>query len=210
VRRGVTDSEWGGESGDSRRGFRRTLALGAVASLGLPVALCLSQRLSGGPASSVAADSGLAVYWAVSAACLVVCIAPRRHRGLALLATLLCGALLLWWTPTLPALAVGLTVAVGLVRSGLVYGRVSLRALGIEALCGAGALGMAWVMYAPSALGAVLSLWGWFLAESCFYLLAELSSRRARMAADPFDLARAGLLELLQASRDDALRKTSQ
>lgn len=198
----------GTERTATAHGFRRTLALGAVAAIGLPLALCVSETLFGDgfgrSGAWRASEIGLGLYWVLAAACtLAVALSGRRARTLALCGASLGGVAVVLLGPSLMQLAVGLTILVALVRSGLLHGRWhglrgSGRAVAIEAVCGVASLGLAYVLYSPTLLGAALSLWGWFLVQSCFYLLVGVTPRRRPGDSDPFDLARARLLELLR------------
>jgi len=181
------------------RGFGRTVALGAVAALALPLALCLFQRFPSHPGAPPGADPGLGLYWVVAAACaLAASTASRRARAVVPFTVFLLGLMVLSTSPSLVVLAVALTVLVAFARSGVLVRQAPGRALLQEAVCGVASLGLAWVLYKPTVFGAALSLWGWFLAQSCFYLLKEAVPRRKPPAdGDPFDLARARLIALL-------------
>jgi len=101
-------------------------------------------------------------------------------------------------SPGLVELAVALTLVVSVARSGFLLRQSPGRALVYETVCGAASLGLAWALYQPTVFGAALSLWGWFLVQSCFYLLVEVFPRRPRAGeGDAFEVARARLLELL-------------
>jgi len=178
--------------------FGRTLALGAVAATSLPLVLCVFQRLgaSGAPRES---ELGLGLYWVVAAACsLAATAAPRRVRAVVPFSAFVLGLMVLSLSPGLAALAVALTFVVSVARSGFLLRQPPGRALVHEAVCGAASLGLAWALYQPTVFGAALSLWGWFLVQSCFYLLVEVFPRRPRPGqGDAFEVARARLLELL-------------
>jgi hypothetical protein len=188
------------EAAGTSRGFGRTLTFGAIAALGVPVALCAAQHAFGSIGSTRAAEIGLGLYWVTTAAgALAVAASSRRARVLIGFAASLVSWIVLLRAPSLSVLAVALTLVVALVRSGVLMRQGAVRGLVVEMACGACSLGLAYALYAPTVVGAALSLWGWFLVQSCFYLLAAIRPRRHAGVADPFDVSRSRLLELLGA-----------
>lgn len=187
------------EEPNVRRGFGRMIGLGAIAAIVLPLALYVFHRLIGHVSAPRGAEVGLGLYWVIAAACsLAVSAGSRRARAFVPFAALLAGLAVLSLSPGLVALAVALTLVVSVARSGFLHRQAPGRALLLEAFCGSASLLLAWALYQPTVFGAALSLWGWFLVQSCFYLLvARVARRKPAADVDPFDVARGRLLELL-------------
>jgi hypothetical protein len=123
-------------------------------------------------------------------------IAGNLRRGLAgLLGLLVCAI-----AESLPEVAIGTAVVLAVVRSGLLHrGRGRARALAVELCLGAAALLVARFLADASIAGLALTVWGFFLVQSFFFLLgAGPGAVRARPEVDPFEQARGRLLELFE------------
>jgi hypothetical protein len=96
-------------------------------------------------------------------------------------------------------LCVGLAVVLAVARSVFLYRAAPARAVAIEAALAGGGLVFARLLGTGSALGMALSIWGFFLVQSCFFLLG--AGRRAEPAhPDPFEAAHARAMEVLERS----------
>lgn len=175
------------------RSFSGSLGFAAVAAAGFaPFALALRPILGGGWALATFAVLATAVYVAGLAA------TRRGGLGAALLALLVGSAALgVLWTPREVILAAAL--ALGLCRSGVLYRAPFARAVALESLLLGGGLVLAAHLAGGGLLSGCLAVWGFFLAQSVFFLVAGVSTRRGSgEAEDPFDAARARLLAVLE------------
>jgi hypothetical protein len=129
----------------------------------------------------------------------VLVIAPSWRRGLGafLLAAGLCGVLVLS-APGLQAAALGTLVALGLIRSALLYPRPLARALVFElALALAAGVALA-LLHDGSLAGNALGVWSFWLVQSAFALLPGDSPARDPDARDPFETAAAAAERVMQ------------
>lgn len=189
----------GGERCGRASGFGRTLALGAVASLALPLALWALERLSGNLQALRGSEVALGLYWVLVAVSLTAVSRVGLRQRIALAsAVFVAGLVALRLTSSLPELAIALTVVVAMARSGFVHRQALARTGMVEVACGLLSLGLAYLLYAPSLLASAFSLWGWFLGQSCRYLFIAIPSRFGQPAGDPFERSRDRLLELLR------------
>ncbi len=101
---------------------------------------------------------------------------------------------------SLAELAIGIALAVATLRSGLVFRRRSaVRALAVEGFLVAAGLLVARFLADGSPLGIALSIWGFLLVQSLFFLIGGAVRReRGSLEVDPFDRARSRLTELLE------------
>jgi hypothetical protein len=177
-------------------GFASTLVFGAAAAAGLVLATGLL-------VPPFRWGSVAAVYLVAAAALYVAGIAPSRSRGVlagGLAAAL--GLLLLLVAGGLRELAIGAALVVSVCRSGVLYQARPARAIATEAGLCVGGLALAGFLASGGVASAALGLWGYFLVQSVFFLVAGVSARAHGAARpDPFDRARAQLLDLL---REDA------
>jgi hypothetical protein len=175
-----------------RHGSTRTLCFGAT----MAIALAFVQLIA---APWIGRSHGLALYLG---ACVVAYAAllggaPRealRNGGAALAGA----AVVALVVDDLSGLAVGLTIVLSLVRSGLEPTMPPARALVVEAALGILALGFAsWIAW-PGILGDAAALWGFALVQSLYFLVPGRSRRLQEVAGrDPFDRAREELLGIL-------------
>lgn len=95
--------------------------------------------------------------------------------------------------------AVGLTLVVALVRSGLDPSARGPRSLVAEMLLGTAALAFAAWLAGPTWLGSAAALWGFVLVQSLYFLIPI--GRRpdlGTVGGDPFDRARERLVAMLE------------
>lgn len=180
-------------------GFGRTLAFAAAAGLAAPIGIA---------ALRVVLGAGLAVpaYVIGVAALYVFGLARRPVAGVvAAIFVALSGALLLLASGSLSALAVLCALEIAVLRSACLRPdlRASVpRAIAIEAaLVVCGLLLAAWLVRG-SFYPVSLALWGFFLAQSAFFLIGGPTAQAARDTlhgdVDPFDRARSRALSLLE------------
>ncbi|MBJ21254.1 MAG: hypothetical protein GY910_02675 [bacterium] len=99
---------------------------------------------------------------------------------------------------SIDGIAIGLTIVLALVRTGLDGEARTGRTLFFETILGCGALAFSSVLAAPGGLGNSVALWGFMLVQSLYFLLPLARHRKASLAeGDPFDRARGHLLALL-------------
>jgi hypothetical protein len=173
--------------------FARSLVFAAVAAAGYaPFSMLVSSRLDAGTALATYAVAAVAVYLVGLASTL------RRGVGAALLAALL-GAGVLAVTDSTREGVIGAALVLSLCRSGVLYRAPFARALLLEALLLVGGLGLARHLVGPSTLSLVLAVWGFFLVQGVFFLVAGVSEKRsAPEVLDPFEAARAQVLAILE------------
>ena len=96
-------------------------------------------------------------------------------------------------------LCLGLGVVLAVARSVFLYRSAPARAVMTEAALTGGGLLFARLLTARSPLGTVLPIWGFFLVQSCFFLVAGVRERRADGGhPDPFEAAHARAMEVLE------------
>jgi hypothetical protein len=176
---------------DARSGFARTLLFGAVAALGVPAVRLLVAPVLG---------SGLAfsLYWVGLAIAYLFWIAGSLRRGVGAAALASAGGLvLLAIAPGASFAAAGATLLVAAIRSGFLYRAPQPRLVVLEALLLVGGLLVAELLAAPGVLGLALAVWGYFLVQSLYFLLARPRPRSAAEPGDPFERARERLECLL-------------
>ena len=83
-------------------------------------------------------------------------------------------------------------------RSGFLYRSQPARALLLEGALSGGGLAFAYAMAGPGLLATALAIWGFFLAQSLFFLAGGVKQRDAEPAGtDPFEKARQRALALM-------------
>lgn len=98
---------------------------------------------------------------------------------------------------TTTMLVIGLTLVLGVARSGFLYPTDPSRAVVREALLLVSGLCLARFVSGPFLPSTALALWSFLLVQSLFFLVPR-EAGRARPRPDPFDEARRRTLELLQ------------
>lgn len=112
------------------------------------------------------------------------------------------GAGLLLLGPTLEEMAVALAGLLGIARSGVLRSGRPPRALLVEALLLISGLALAGHLLGSSHLSFALALWGFFLVQSCFFLVPGMTpSSVAEGRADAFEQAYARASSLLEEDR---------
>ena len=177
-----------------RAGFVRALVFAACAGALLPgVALLLTPRLG--------VEGALGVHLLATGAAWLAWLAPDARRGVAAAALFSAlGVAVLLLAPDLATQAVALAVAFGAAR-GVAHPTPSGRALLRELALATAGLALARLLAAPDPVSAALAVWGYFLAQSAFFL--DASARHRGTAAGPdadddrFDRARRAAEALL-------------
>jgi hypothetical protein len=99
--------------------------------------------------------------------------------------------------PTVLCLGLGVVLAVA--RSAFLYRTLPARAVVTEAVLAGGGLGFARLLAFRSPVAMALPIWGFFLVQSCFFLVAGVRERRADGGhQDPFEAAHARAMEVLE------------
>jgi hypothetical protein len=165
-------------------GFFRSIGFAAVAGLGyFPYALVIVPLVGSARAAALYAVGAAAVY--------VAGLGADRARALG--AALIVGGVglgLFAVASSLAQVVAGTAVLIALARSGVLFASRPARAFLLEAVLGAAALGLASALFAHSTVSIALSIWGFFLLQSAFFLaggVRAVSSPTARL--DPFDEA---------------------
>ena len=172
--------------------FGGSLAFAALAAAGLPVAVTFAGVVFGG-------EQAARLYTIAAAGAYAVGLCPDRSRRLAALAfAALAGAMLALLPLDLRATAIGSAGVVAFARGFVLPEGRTARALAIEALLGAAGLAAASWFARGGLLALCLALWGYFLVQSGYFLFGARGHGVGEIARDPFDLARARLLRLLE------------
>ena len=148
-----------------RSAFANGLWFAALAAGALPLWLLLARPILG-------ADRAVGAYFVAAAAAYLGAIAPARGRALVVIvvATALGGfAALVTRAPGELVLALGVLVAVA--RSGFLYRSAPARGVAVEAIVTGGGLLFARFLCGPSTAALVLSIWGFFLVQSLYFLV---------------------------------------
>jgi hypothetical protein len=173
--------------------FGGSLAFAALAGAAWPVV-----ALAAGPA--IGARAALSLHLVACAAIYVAGLTPSRVHGIgaAIVAAML-SALFAAVARDPAVVALGAAIGVGVCRSGLLYRARPARALATEIGLLGGGLLLARFLAAPGVLGIALALWGFFLVQSAFFLIAGAAPRpRNTPGIDPFDSAHRRALTLLE------------
>lgn len=162
--------------------FGRGAVFAALAGLGIIPWLVVAGPLLG-------MRLGLAVYLVALTATAISVMAPSRRRGLgAGVVAALLGSCLALVTRTLPELAFGLAVLFGTARGAFLYQLRPARAVAIEVVLVGGGLLFARFLAGPSLVSIGLSVWGFLLVQSFFFLVGGVRERTVQQK-DPFDAA---------------------
>jgi len=141
-----------------------------------------------------------AVYLVGVTAVYVAGLSPQSRRQLPVaLATLLVAAVVALIAHTTAELAIGLAAILGIARSGLLYRAGPARAVATEATLLLGGLVFARFLAAISLPATALALWGFFLVQSLFFIIAGVRPRALSGShPDPFEEAQRRALALLE------------
>ncbi|MBW2281499.1 MAG: hypothetical protein JRG76_14450 [Deltaproteobacteria bacterium] len=168
----------------SWRGFTPGLLFAAVAAAAsIPAAIVLAPILGRLDAHALLLTGILSVYAAGLAA------TPARAAGVGLAIGAL-GLAMQVFGAHLGEIAIGLTAALAICRSGVLFRSRPARAALAEGVLGLLAVGLAEFLYGPTAFGFALALWGYLLVQSAWFLVPG-TRRSAESAAilDPFEEA---------------------
>ncbi len=182
---------------DVRRGFARTLVFGVLAALAVPAIRLLLAPVLGHSLT-------LSLTWVGLAIAYPAWIAGSLRRGVR--AALLAGSggvVLLALMPGPSFVAAGAALLVASVRSGFLYRAARSRLLVLEGLLLVVSLAVANALASPGVLGIALAVWGYFLVQSLYFLLARPRPRAASEGRDPFERARERLESLLDEMEGD-------
>ncbi len=171
--------------------FAGAVGFAAVAAVAwIPWAMLAAPFAGGGAA--------LSHYLVAVTTAYVAMLAAGQPRATAVTAlALLLGAASLLATTSVAELALALAVMIGVLRSGVLSGPPTPRALIAELLLVGGGLTLARVMAAPSAVGVAAGLWCFFLVQSLYFLGGD-PRERADAPADAFETAYRRAVELLE------------
>jgi hypothetical protein len=175
--------------------FGRSAVFAAVAALGWIPWLVVVGAVVGGPAAR-------ALYLvAVTAVYAGGLGRGAGRRGAALLIVAVAGGVMAAIARGLPELCLGLAVVLGTVRSGFLHRMPSARAVAIETVLLVGGLVFVRFLAGGGPHGGALALWGFYLVQSCFFLVGGVRPRAADgRPLDPFDDACARAAEVLERS----------
>jgi hypothetical protein len=173
--------------------FARSLAFGALAAAGLPVAVTFAGALLG-------AESAARLYLITAASIYSIGLCPDRSRRAAALAfAALAGGILALLPLDVRATAVAAAGMIAFVRGVLLAQGRTLRAFALEAVFGATGLAAAAHLASRAGLFELcLAIWGYFLVQSGWFLMGGRGTDAGEPARDPFDRARARLERLLE------------
>jgi hypothetical protein len=167
--------------------FAAAVALGWIAWLGIA-----------GLAMGVAIARAL--YFVAATALYTGALAPTPSRRMS--TTLLVGAVGLLLAAVAGGgaeLALGLAIVLGTVRSVFLHRASSARAVVVEGVLLVGGLVFARFLASGTAQPTAFALWGFFLVQSCFFLVGGIEVRRADgRHPDPFEEAHARAIEVIE------------
>jgi hypothetical protein len=127
-------------------------------------------------------------------------LSPQGRRRITVaLAAAIVGAVIAFVAHTTVELAIGLAAIVGVARSGFFYRAAPARAVATEVTLLIGGLLFARFLAGASLPATALSIWGFFLVQSLFFLVAGVRARPASGShPDPFEEAHRRALALLE------------
>jgi hypothetical protein len=165
-------------------GFGRSALFAALAALGAFPWLTLTAPVLG-------TARALRLYLVLVTALYVAGLAREGRRSIAAAAGVAAlGCVLLTMAHGLGELALGLAVLLGTARSAILYRAGTARALVTEIGLVTTGLLFARFLGGPTLLSITLAIWGFFLVQSLFFLIAGVSARRpAGRHPDPFEEA---------------------
>lgn len=177
----------------SWRGFVPSLVFAAAASAAaLPASLLLSSMVGYWNAHALVATALVAIYAAGLAR------GAARSTG-AFFAIGALGLALHVSGAQLGEVAVALTAALAVCRSGVFFRLRPARAALAEGLLGLLSLGMGAFLYGPSSIGLALAVWGYLLVQSAWFLVPGARQRRGDEAPlDAFEAAERSVRGLLE------------
>lgn len=177
----------------SVNGLTSSLCFGAAAA----IAFVFAQHLA---APLVGSASVHAFYWTGCTIAYAALLGSTPRRAIRNAAAAFVGSMLvLMISSGMGGLAIGLTMVLALVRSGLEYATKPARGFVVETLLGGLGLGFASWVASPGWLGDAAGFWAFALVQSLYFLVPGRGRRRADAGiGDPFERARERLLGLLE------------
>jgi|GEM_PF-1557729 len=173
-------------------GLGRSLLFGAFAAAAYAPFSIIATPLFGW-------SGAVAAYALLSAAVYLAGLGQTLHQGLAasLLLSLGVGAIAVV-APSDRDVVLAAALALGLLRSGLLYRSRFARALMLESALACGGLLIAGKVFDGSVVSTALAIWAFYLVQSVFFAVGGISERReCPDDVDPFDAAHAGALAVL-------------
>lgn len=175
--------------------FARSLVFAALAAAGVVPWLVLARPLLGG-------GRALGFYLVGATAFYLGGLGPeRRHRVAIIVVTALAGCALALFTRTPTELVLGLGALLATGRSAFLYRTPrapAARAVVVEFLLIGTGLVFARFLAGPSPLAVMLALWGFFLVQSGYFLVAGIRARAGSgRHPDAFEETRLRALALL-------------
>ena len=179
--------------GSTMHGFTSSLLFGAAVS----ITFVFAQHLV---APLVGSASVLVFYLAICTIAYAALLGSTPRRAIRNAVAAFMGATLVVMVSTgVGGLAIGLTMVLALIRSGLEFSVKPARALAIEMLLGGLSLGFASWVASPGWLGDAAGFWAFALVQSLYFLVPGRGSTGALAeAGDPFERARERLIGLLE------------
>ena len=148
-------------------------------------------------------------FWGFSTAWLVWClvltvsylvaIAPRLGRGLRI--GFVAGAIgvgICVVAPGAGAALLGMAMLLGLMRSGFLFPRRLSRAVAVELGLGGVSGLLAGSLAGPSPLSLGIAVWGFFLAQSLFFVIGGIKVWRPSVTEDAFEKARREAVRVME------------
>ena len=176
-----------------RNGLTSSLSFGAGAAIAFVFAQHLAGPILGSANVIVLYLGGCTVAYAA-----LLGSTPRRAVRNAI-AAFMGTALVVVVSSGMAGLAIGLTMVLAFVRSGLEFSAKPRRAFAIEMLLGGVGLAFAAWVASPGWLGDAAGLWAFSLVQSLYFLVPGRSRRKQEAGmGDPFERARERLLGLLE------------
>jgi len=173
--------------------FSGGILFAALAAGGVVPWLLVARPISG-------AYAALALYLVGAVTAYLYLMAGERARGfVAATLALAAGIAVALVARSVTEISLGLAIVLAVGRSAFLYGRPAARAVVIETILVMGGLVFARFLAGHSALAIVLAVWGFFLVQSFFFLVADVR-QRAKSGAHPdaFEDARVRALALLE------------
>jgi hypothetical protein len=172
-------------------GFARSVVFGALAAL-----LWVPWALLVGPI--VGPWNARALYLIGVTAFYVAGLSPARHRAVsAAVAAAASAAAIGLVARSTAELAIGLATVLGVARGAFLYPAAPARAAVRELTLLVGGLVFARFLTSTAVPSTALAMWGFFLVQSCFFLIAGAPRRSPAAHPDPFEEAHRRALNLL-------------
>jgi hypothetical protein len=173
--------------------FARSAAFAALAALGWIPWLLVSAPLLGGAAARVLYLVAVTALYAGGLAS-----SPPRRASVTVVVALV-GTALAFVTSGLSELCIALAALLGTARSGVLHRARPIRAVAIEGTLVVGGLLFGRFLAGGTPLGMALALWGFFLVQSCFFLVGGARTRALDPnRGDPFEEVVARATEVLE------------